>query len=111
MKSNNKYVIKGRIGRGSFGEVVEVRDLSNRAFAMKCLPRSILTQNGKSMKTNTEIEIMQKLRHPNIVTLYEVIDDKRCNSLFMIQELMLSAMMPDNLLNQPIPIRLPQVLP
>ena len=100
---NGKYVIKGRLGRGSFGEVLEVRDQSNRAFAMKCLHRSQLKDNSSS-KHAMEIKIMQRLRHPNIVAFYEVIDDPRCSTLFMIQEFMLRPLMPDKLINPPIEV-------
>lgn len=32
-----------------------------------------------------EVAVMKKLRHPNIVTLREVIDDPRAQQIFMIQ--------------------------
>lgn len=32
-----------------------------------------------------EVAVMKKLRHPNIVTLWEVIDDPRAQQLYMIQ--------------------------
>lgn len=32
-----------------------------------------------------EVAIMKKLRHPNLVTLWEVIDDPKAQQLYMIQ--------------------------
>lgn len=32
-----------------------------------------------------EVAVMKKLRHPNIVTLWEVIDDPKAQQIFMIQ--------------------------
>ena len=32
-----------------------------------------------------EVAVMKKLRHPNIVTLWEVIDDPKAHQLYMIQ--------------------------
>lgn len=32
-----------------------------------------------------EVAVMKKLRHPNIVTLWEVIDDPKAQQLYMIQ--------------------------
>ena len=69
---------------------------------MKCLQRSYLRENSSS-KLAREVEVMQTLRHPNIVALYEVIDDPRCSTVFMIQEYMSRPLMPDQLMNQPIP--------
>ena len=98
---NDKYVTKGRLGKGSYGEVLEVKDQSERTFAMKCLQRSYLRRIPAA--NLLEVEVMQTLRHPNIVALYEVIDDPRCSTVFMIQEYMSRPLMPDQLMNQPIP--------
>ena len=34
------------------------------------------------------VALLKKLRHPNIVRLYEVIDDPRKNAVYMVLELM-----------------------
>jgi len=35
----------------------------------------------------SEIAIMKKLNHPNIISLKEVLDDPNCNKLYIIMEL------------------------
>ena len=75
---NDKYTIISSIGKGSFGEVFKVIDPSHVIYAMKCLNRSQLSRMETStLSVQKEIEIMSKLRHPNVVALYEVIRQRR----------------------------------
>ena len=39
------------------------------------MPATVILKQNSDSKLVGEIEVMQKLRHPNIVALYEVIDD------------------------------------
>ena len=61
-------------------------------MAIKCLSRSILKRkrvgrNGSAYDSVLgEIAIMKHLRHPNIVRLFEVIDDPDQDLLFMCME-------------------------
>lgn len=42
-------------------------------------------QNHLAETLRREVAVMKKLRHPNIVTLWEVIDDPKAQQLYMIQ--------------------------
>ncbi|GET86633.1 protein kinase, putative [Leishmania tarentolae] len=45
---------------------------------------SLTSVAGKARNLQREIEVMKDLNHPNIVRLYEVINDPKANSLFLI---------------------------
>ena len=67
------------------------------------------SQPAVRMETSTlsvqekEIEIMSKLRHPNVVALYEVIDSQK-DKIYLIQEFMQSTLMslPEKCCNFPV---------
>ena len=53
------------------------------------ITRRITSQMGSQYEMNGvkhEIAVLKKLRHPNIVPLYEVIDDPGRNKLYLILE-------------------------
>lgn len=65
----SKYRIVRRIGLGSFGEVLEVNLISTgETFAMKKIPNIY----GREKLFETEIRVMMKTSHPNIVRIIEV---------------------------------------
>ncbi|KAG5484717.1 hypothetical protein LSCM1_06536 [Leishmania martiniquensis] len=50
----------------------------------KTSPTCFTTVESKTRNLQREIEVMKDLNHPNIVRLYEVINDPKANSLFLI---------------------------
>lgn len=88
----NSYVVLGNLGKGSFGKVKlcehkETKEL----FAIKVMNKSMLrrARNGVAtalQQVQTEIAIMKKLRHRNVVNLYEVIDDPSCNKMYLVMQ-------------------------
>ncbi|CAN0538827.1 unnamed protein product, partial [Ectocarpus sp. 12 AP-2014] len=93
----NKYRIICELGKGSYGSVHLCRDgETGMEYAMKVMDkrkrggmRSRQGQGGHQHLAETlrrEVAVMKKLRHPNIVTLWEVIDDPKAQQLYMIQE-------------------------
>jgi hypothetical protein len=74
----NAYIILNEIGRGAFAEVRLCKNkTNNKLYAVKIMSR---------MKFDpTEVDIMKKLRHPNVLQLYEVMDDHRGESPYMIK--------------------------
>lgn len=65
-----KYKFVRRIGDGTFGEIFQVCLRSTgEMFAMKKIPEV----EGREQLFETEIRVMMKTFHPNIVKIYEVL--------------------------------------
>jgi len=68
---NGKYEIIREIGRGGMGIVYECRELSlDRIVALKVLPRELTYDKQFVERFKSEMQIMAKLEHPNIVPFY-----------------------------------------
>ena len=75
------YTIIKELGQGSYGKVFQVKHKdSNTIRACKQLA---VKQIDNMDKFETEIDIMSKMDHPNIIKLYEVFKDKRFIYLVM----------------------------
>eukprot|EP00826_Nyctotherus_ovalis_P035674 TRINITY_DN3081_c0_g1_i16.p2 TRINITY_DN3081_c0_g1~~TRINITY_DN3081_c0_g1_i16.p2 ORF type:complete len:222 (+),score=60.46 TRINITY_DN3081_c0_g1_i16:1098-1763(+) len=81
------------MGRGSYGTVkLCVDTVLHKQVAMKImnktrLKRLFVAKNTTAYKLlETEIAVMKKMNHPNIVRLYEIIDDPDYTDLFIIME-------------------------
>eukprot|EP00756_Hemistasia_phaeocysticola_P030375 Hpha_TRINITY_DN16283_c7_g1::TRINITY_DN16283_c7_g1_i1::g.16355::m.16355/K07359/CAMKK2; calcium/calmodulin-dependent protein kinase kinase 2 len=90
----NEYQCVRSLGSGRFGEVFLVQreplpgeippeDDEEELYAMK----QVLKKAMKKDKQNKEVEILKKLNHPNVVRLYEVMDDPGLKEMYMIFEL------------------------
>ncbi|CUG86721.1 protein kinase, putative [Bodo saltans] len=93
----NHYAVIGLLGRGSQGKVklAEHRDgfsHSTKLVAIKVLPRSPKAKWWRAAELSalrrieTEIEIMKKLKHKNVVQLYEVIDDPSSQKMYLVMQ-------------------------
>ncbi|KAL9115516.1 MAG: hypothetical protein Q9227_000837 [Pyrenula ochraceoflavens] len=91
-KHINNYEIIGEIGRGEHGKVKKGRDLGTDMFvAIKIVPRiSNKRRLGRigspEDKVKKEIAILKKARHPNVVSLLEVIDDPAKHKVYIVLE-------------------------
>ncbi|KAJ3469024.1 hypothetical protein MRS44_003089 [Fusarium solani] len=113
----NQYTILEEIGRGSYGAVHLATDQFGHEYAVKEFSKArlrkraqsyILRQgprgprrmgpgfgfNARATESNDalhfireEIAIMKKLYHPNLVQLYEVLDDPEEDSIYMVLEM------------------------
>jgi len=93
-KKINQYIVKKELGRGSFGKVKLAMDTKiHRDFAIKIVNKAKLKKKvfakDKTAYTQiqTEIAIMMKMKHPNIVELHEVIDSPDEDKLYLVMEL------------------------
>ncbi|TMW64771.1 hypothetical protein Poli38472_011651 [Pythium oligandrum] len=90
----NNYIILESLGAGSYAEVKLCKEkVTGKLFAMKFINRDIMKKDklGKQSKLDDikrEIAIMKKLNHPNVLRLYEVMDDPKMNKLFLVLEYM-----------------------
>jgi hypothetical protein len=92
----NNYILLDTLGVGSYGEVRLCKDrVTDKLFAIKIISKEFLRKkkNGKTSETyfediKREIAIMKKLLHPNILRLYEVLDDPKVNKMYLVLEYM-----------------------
>ncbi|ETI36159.1 CAMKK/CAMKK-META protein kinase [Phytophthora nicotianae] len=90
----NNYIILEPLGVGGYAEVKLCKEKqSGKLFAMKFISRDVMKKDklGKQSKLDDikrEIAIMKKLNHPNVLRLYEVMDDPKMNKLFLVLEYM-----------------------
>ena len=73
------YEVQKKIGEGAYGKIYKVRNKqSGDIRAMKQITKSKIQDMGKFQ---TEIKILSMLDHPNIVRLFEVIEDDKYYNL------------------------------
>ena len=93
-KKVNQYIVKKLIGRGTFGKVKIVVNSDTQAqSAMKIINKVKLKRKVFAKDKNAytqiqlEVAVMKKMNHPNIVNLFEVIDDPVADKLYLLMEL------------------------
>jgi len=80
-----EYTFLKKIGQGTFGVVIlAIHKITNEKVAIKILDKEKITQKTDIARVKKEIEILKKLRHNNIVHLYNVIDT--LTNIFLIME-------------------------
>ena len=92
---NLRYELMQSIGQGQFGKVLLARDrslLPTQHYAIKTINRidksRLITKTYMShtTKIKREIRIMKECDHPNVVKLYQVIDDLRFDKILLVLE-------------------------
>lgn len=95
-KKINEYVLLGELGRGAQGKVKLAFDTDrNQLRAIKIIRRPAKVDGhgiGKTVaseqrkRIEQEIAITKRLRHKNLVSLYEVIDDPEMEKLYLVMQ-------------------------
>uniref|UniRef100_A0A7S1NFI9 Protein kinase domain-containing protein n=1 Tax=Eutreptiella gymnastica TaxID=73025 RepID=A0A7S1NFI9_9EUGL len=93
-KSIEEYDLGDKLGQGAYGKVKTcVHKKSGQVYAMKIIDKAKLLRMRKPGSDKTEfdkvlkeIEIMKALHHPNVVKMYEVIEDPSCGKMYLIME-------------------------
>jgi hypothetical protein len=94
----NQYTFIRQLGEGASGEVkLAMNESDQKFYAVKIMSRK--NQNNKVALSRSgnhrlsivngipqEVAMLKKLTHPNMVNLYEVIDDPRIDRLYLIFE-------------------------
>ena len=85
VKIHDKYIIKQVIGSGYFAQVrlAESKESPGNCYAIKIVDKAKL--KGKEESLEGEICICNRLRHPNIVEVYEVYEDEK--NVYLVMEL------------------------
>ena len=79
-----RYEIMGRIGTGGMADVYKVSDrVLNRYVAVKVLKREFREDENFVNKFRTEAQSAAGLLHPNIVTVYDVAEDRGLHYIVM----------------------------
>ena len=77
-KKVGKYVLVQEIGKGQFGQVYRALDSespTNQEYAVKVMSREKVEGNPQVNKLfKTEIDIMKKLNHPNLLGLHDYLE-------------------------------------
>ncbi len=78
-ESKNKiicdFIIKQIIGEGTFATVrLAINRQTGEKVAIKIIEKNKISHEEDKIRMKREIEVLKKLRHPNIVHLYSVID-------------------------------------
>jgi serine/threonine protein kinase len=76
MKKVGEYLLLSEIGKGQFGIVYKAKhNHTGDIFAVKAVEKKSVNSNPKLKSLfNTEISIMSKIKHPNILHLYEYLE-------------------------------------
>jgi len=83
-----RYEITRLLGRGAFGEVVEVRDVPSGAYyALKRLPRDKLWDKALLRQMYENFELVRNLHHPNIAMMHGLEAEPEDGNVCMIMEL------------------------
>lgn len=91
---NGRYEVLHTIGVGQFGKVLLAEDqlhkpqyvaikTINRVDKMKLITQTYLSHTTKILR---EIEIMKTCNHPNVVKLFQVIDDLKYDKILLVME-------------------------
>ncbi len=76
-KRIGKYVVTGRIGRGGMGMVYRAYDeVLEREVAVKTLTLEGSLDEESRRRFNIEAKAAARLQHPNIITVYELGEDR-----------------------------------
>ena len=80
-----EFIIKEKIGEGAFGSVrLGINKQTGEKVAIKILEKLKLKKIEEKIRLEREIEILKKLKHPNIVQLYCVIETEK--DIYLIME-------------------------
>jgi 5'-AMP-activated protein kinase, catalytic alpha subunit len=72
------YKIGKVIGKGAFGKVnLAIHRLTTRFLALKSINKTFMSDENSHKKVIQEYQILKKVRHPNIVRLYEKFENEQ----------------------------------
>ncbi|KAI9208875.1 kinase-like domain-containing protein [Polychytrium aggregatum] len=92
-----KYEIGETLGTGAFSEVkVGIERATGNKFAIKIIDKAKC--RGKEGMIDTEVNILKKVRHENIIQLYEMYEIE--NKIYLVMELVTGGELFDDIVNR-----------
>ena len=84
----NEYSWLADIGEGAYAKVILVqKNLNFSKFAIKQLKKSNMNKNARNnLDLYREIDVQKNLNHPNVVRVFEIIDDEEDEKLHIVME-------------------------
>jgi serine/threonine protein kinase len=85
-KFSELYSKRSKLGEGAFSVVIEaVKKTNNKSYAIKIVTKSKLSiEDEQALKD--EIQVLNELKHENIIQLYDVFDER--SYIYLVTELM-----------------------
>ena len=97
------YQVASLIGAGGMGEVYRARDLKlKREVAIKILPQEFSHDPDRVSRFQREAEILASLNHPNIASIYDLLEAK--GTRYLVLELIDGETLADIIQRGPIPV-------
>ena len=89
----NQYVLEKELGKGSFATVHLGYDKhTNIKYAIKEMDKDQLRRKQAGPGKNAydcvleELKVLQRLEHPNIIFLHEIINDPKKSKIYLVTE-------------------------
>jgi len=78
-KTTKKFYRIGRLlGKGAFGKVsLGMHKLTGKLVAIKAINKEYLTNEASKEKVMKEFSVLKRLRHPNVIRLYESFESRK----------------------------------
>jgi serine/threonine-protein kinase len=104
MQTIAHYNLLERLGTGAFGDVYRARDLKvGRTVALMMPPHELVSGDGRREQFLAEARAAQSLNHPNIATLFDVVEqDGRC---YLAYEFAAGPSLRDEMAGRPVNMR------
>ena len=86
-KKVGDYILVNELGKGQFGKVFKALNLKqkHKVYAIKCIAKEKLENNPLLTRLfNTEVAVMSKIKHPNVMHLFEFMET-RSNFYLVLQ--------------------------
>jgi TolB-like protein/DNA-binding winged helix-turn-helix (wHTH) protein/Tfp pilus assembly protein PilF/tRNA A-37 threonylcarbamoyl transferase component Bud32 len=97
-----RYRLTGKIGAGGMGEVYHAQDLHlGREVAVKVLPPDVFHDENARNRFRREAELLCRLNHPNIATVYDF--ETRDGIDFLVMEYIRGVPLSDKVAAGPLP--------
>jgi eukaryotic-like serine/threonine-protein kinase len=97
------FEITGQIGAGGMGEVYRATDTNlKRTVAIKVLPEAVATNGERLARFQREAEVLARLNHPNIASIYGL--ETSDGTAALVMELVEGPTLADRIAHGPIPL-------